>query len=85
MKNLLYIALAIFLLVSCEKGKNAENSKLDFNGIDATIKPGDNFFKHVNKTWLDNAVIADDQVGDGSYRFLNNPQKKLLENILEEV
>lgn len=85
MKNLLYFALAIFILVSCEKEKIAENNKLDFDGISLSIKPGDNFFNHVNKTWSDKAVIADDQVGVGSYSFLNIPQKKLLENILEEV
>jgi putative endopeptidase len=85
MKNLLYLTLGMFLLVSCEKGKIAENNKFDFDGIDLAIKPGDNFFNHVNKKWLDKAVIADDQAGVGSYSFLNIPQKELLEDILEEV
>ena len=85
MKNLLYLTLGMFLLVSCEKGKIAENNKFNFDGIDLAIKPGDNFFNHVNKTWLDKAVIADDQAGVGSYSFLNIPQKELLEDILEEV
>lgn len=56
-----------------------------FDGISESIKPGDDFFNHVNKTWYDNAVIADDQVGVGAYRFLNIPQQELLKNILEEV
>jgi putative endopeptidase len=85
MKNLFYILFALFIFVSCKKEKIVETNKFDFEGIDSTIKPGDNFFNHVNKTWLDNAVIADDQAGVGSYSFLNIPQKKLLENILEEV
>lgn len=85
MKNLLYLTLGMFLLISCEKGKIAENDKFDFDGIDLSIKPGDNFFNHVNKTWSDDAVIADDQAGVGSYSFLNIPQKELLEDILEEV
>jgi putative endopeptidase len=85
MKNLLYLTLGMFLLVSCEKEKIAENNKFDFDGIDLAIKPGDNFFNHVNKTWSDKAVIADDQAGVGSYSFLNIPQKELLEDILEEV
>lgn len=85
MKNLLYLALALCILVSCEKEKKEEHNKLAFDGIDETIKPGDNFFNHVNKTWYDQAVIADDQVGVGAYRFLNIPQRKLLEDILEEV
>jgi putative endopeptidase len=85
MKNLFYFALTLVILVSCDKEKKEENSKLKFEGIDLSIKPGDNFFNHVNKTWYDQAVIADDQVGVGSYRFLNIPQKELLENILEEI
>ncbi len=85
MKNLLYLTLGMFLLVSCENEKNKEYSKFDFDGIDLSIKPGDNFFNHVNKNWSDQAVIADDQAGVGSYSFLNIPQKALLEDILEEV
>ncbi len=85
MKNLFYFTLTICILVSCEKEKKEEHNKLAFDGIDVTIKPGDNFFNHVNKAWYDKAVIADDQVGVGAYRFLNIPQRKLLEDILEEV
>ncbi|MFT7054798.1 MAG: putative endopeptidase [Candidatus Endobugula sp.] len=85
MKNLFYFALALFTLVSCDKEKTEAPNKFDFNGVNLAIKPGDNFFYHVNKTWYDNAVIADDQAGVGSYSFLNIPQKKLLENILAEV
>jgi len=85
MKNLLCFAFLIALLVSCQNEKKAESNKFDFDGIDTTIKPGDNFFNYVNKIWYDNAVIADDQSGVGYYRFLNIPQKALLEDILEEV
>ncbi len=56
-----------------------------FDGIDTSINPGDDFFNHVNKNWFENAVIADDQVGVGAYRFLNIPQQELLRTILEEV
>jgi putative endopeptidase len=85
MKNLMCLALATFILVSCQEGESPKSNKFEFEGIDLTIKPGDNFFNHVNKAWSDTAVIADDEVGVGSYRFLNIPQKKLLENILTEV
>lgn len=85
MKNLLYITLTLFLLVSCHKGNISGKNILVFDGINTVIKPGDNFFNHVNKKWLDKAVIADDQVGVGSYSFLNIPQKKLLKDILKEV
>ncbi|HNP17190.1 MAG TPA: M13 family metallopeptidase [Fulvivirga sp.] len=86
MKKNLYFSLIVFSLISCNKESVPEQvSKFDFTGIDTSIKPGDNFFNYVNKTWYDTATIADDQVGVGSYSFLNIPQKLLLQNILEEV
>jgi putative endopeptidase len=85
MKRILYLLVLAFIAVSCNQKKEATKNKIDFEGISENIKPGDNFFEHVNKKWLDAAVIADDQVGVGSYSFLNIPQKVLLENILTEV
>ena len=85
MKQILYLALVLLFFSACKKESEPQLKKIDFSGIDPTIKPGDNFFEHVNKRWYENAVIADDQVGVGAYRFLNIPQKKLLEDILEEL
>jgi putative endopeptidase len=92
MKNLLLLFLITITLFSC-KNKNTtvpiaastDDKTVVFDGITAAIQPGDNFFNHVNKTWYENAVIADDQIGVGAYRFLNIPQQELLKNILEEV
>jgi putative endopeptidase len=58
---------------------------VDVAGIDASIKPGDNFFRHVNGKWYDTVKIDADQSGVGSYSFLNIPQKKLLQHILDSV
>ncbi|WP_299274461.1 M13 family metallopeptidase [uncultured Psychroserpens sp.] len=92
MKTLRYFSLILVLCFSCKQDKTTENDDTSivlkpvvFDGIDSSIKPGDDFFNHVNKNWFDKAVIADDQVGVGSYRFLNIPQQELLKNILEEV
>ncbi|REG94462.1 M13 family metallopeptidase [Algoriphagus antarcticus] len=88
MRNVLFASL--MLLVSCGQQNSSENPEakkqfVSVDGIDSSIKPGDNFFMHVNGLWYDSALIADDQSGVGSYSFLNIPQKQLLENILEEV
>ena len=92
MKNFVYAVVFLITFVSCKKDKSAEDKDFAtasepvvFDGIDSSIKPGDDFFNHVNKTWYEQAVIADDEVGVGAYRFLNIPQKKLLQNILEDV
>ena len=89
MNRFLYTALLLGFLVACNNPDShpAPNkvSFVDVSGIDSSIKPGDNFFRYVNGRWYDTAKIADDQTGVGSYSFLNIPQKKLLQNILDSV
>ncbi|MDA0196265.1 MAG: M13 family metallopeptidase [Bacteroidetes bacterium] len=89
MRHYFLFTLLIFAFSFCSKPKNTEdqlNRKfVDVAGIDSIIKPGENFFMYVNGKWYDTARIADDQVGVGSYSFLNIPQRQLLENILKEV
>lgn len=93
MKNLYFFSLLLCVFISCKNETQPTNKStaqihnpvVFDSSIEASIKPGDDFFNHVNKKWMDTAVIADDQVGVGSYRFLNIPQQELLKNILEEV
>jgi len=91
MKMLRYFALLLLVCFSCKNDKSIsteiakEIKPQIFEGIDSSIKPGDDFFNHVNKNWFDTAVIAEDQVGVGAYRFLNIPQQELLKTILQEV
>ena len=86
MKKLLFYSLIAIAASSCSDAPEAPKQNfVTVGGIDASIKPGDDFFMYVNKTWYDTATIADDQVGVGSYSFLNIPQKIKLQNILQEV
>lgn len=85
MKTSLYFLLFTIILMSCNQEITEEPKKVDFEGIDVSVEPGDNFFRHVNGQWVDSAIIADDQVGVGYYSYLNIPQKVLLESILEEL
>jgi len=88
MKRLFYLCLVLTSLNACNNNNAPDTSKrtfVDVSGIDSSIKPGDNFFRYVNGRWYDTAKIADDQTGVGSYMFLNIPQKKLLQHILDSV
>ncbi|WP_151996580.1 MULTISPECIES: M13 family metallopeptidase [unclassified Imperialibacter] len=87
MNRILYfVALALLVFACKEQEQSApQRQYVDVAGLDPSIKPGDNFFNYVNGIWYDTARIADDQSGVGSYSFLNIPQKKLLQSILEEV
>jgi putative endopeptidase len=85
MNRVLSICLVSGLLGVCDTLDAQKRNFVDVDGIDSSIKPGDNFFRYVNGRWYDTAKIADDQTGVGSYSFLNIPQKKLLQHILDSV
>jgi len=54
-------------------------------GIDSSIKPGNNFFMYVNHIWYDTAQIPPTQAGVGSYMFMSYPQRLRLQGILDSV
>lgn len=83
MKRYLPVVLVI-AAIACQQPAS-KRTFVDVPGIDASTKPGDNFFRHVNGIWYDTAQIAADQAGVGSYMFLNIPQKKKLQFILDSV
>ncbi len=85
MNKYYYLCLILFVTVACNKPDSPKKAFVDVAGIDTSIKPGDNFFRYVNGKWYDTAKIAAEQVGVGSYMFLNIPQKKLLQSILDSV
>ena len=80
-----YLCLLLVVAGACNKTDSPKKAFVDVAGIDSSIKPGDNFFRHVNGKWYDTAKIAAEEVGVGSYMFLNIPQKKLLQNIIDSV
>jgi putative endopeptidase len=85
MKRSVYLCLTVALLGISAYSDAQKKSFVDVAGIDPSIKPGDNFFRYVNGRWYDTVKIASDQSGVGSYSFMNIPQKKLLQNILDSV
>ncbi|HEX3385722.1 MAG TPA: M13 family metallopeptidase, partial [Mucilaginibacter sp.] len=84
MKRSIYLCLALVFLTAWNY-QDDHKKFVDVAGIDYSIKPGDNFFRFVNGRWYDTAKIASDQSGVGSYSFMNIPQKRLLQNILDSV
>ena len=85
MKRFYTLCIAAALFGLCNVSSAQKRTFVDFPGLDASIKPGDNFFRYVNGRWYDTVKIANDQAGVGSYSFLNIPQKLLLQNILDSV
>lgn len=85
MKKFPYVCAVSLLLAACHPSTPPQRSFVDLAGIDSSVKPGDNFFRYVNGRWYDTVQIAGDQVGIGSYSFLNIPQRLLLQHILDSV
>src|ERR1700761_9272970 len=79
-----HLLSTVFLIMGIAANAQ-EKHFVDVAGLDPHTKPGDNFFRYVNGRWYDTAKIANDQSGVGSYSFMNIPQKKLLQNILDSV
>lgn len=85
MKQLVLITLALFA-AGAGSHVSAQNTKrVVLTGIDATKKPGDDFFAYANSIWYDSVQIPASQTGVGSYSFLNYPQRIRMQGILDSV
>ena len=85
MKQLLYFSLALLLAGGCKQAADTDKKRVVITGIDASKKPGDDFFMYANSIWYDTAQIPASQSGVGSYSFLNYPQRIRLQAILDSV
>jgi putative endopeptidase len=78
-------ALCVFPLAA-----NAEAPKLgkwgvDLSGLDDNVKPGDNFFLHVNGNWLKAVKIPPDRSQVGSFQTLQILSEERLKTIVGEL
>ena len=85
MKQLLYFSLVVLLAEGCKQTADTDKKRVIITGIDASKKPGDDFFMYANSIWYDTAQIPASQSGVGSYSFLNYPQRIRLQAILDSV
>ena len=85
MKRSLFLFAALLLLAACQNNPNPSKNTVAIQGIDSSIKPGNNFFMYVNRIWYDTAQIPPSQSGVGAYMFMNYPQRLRLQGILDSV
>lgn len=70
MKKLIAIAVLVCssTLLAQNAGKPAIGAwGVDLAGMDKTVKPGDSFFRYVDGTWYDKAVIPSDRTSTGGF------------------
>ncbi len=72
MKRLLFILTVLVSVTACNN-TSSNVAAVEIKGIDTSIKPGNNFFMYVNRTWYDTAQIPPSQSGVGAYMFMNYP------------
>ena len=85
MKKLVYIFLGLLLASGCNQAFYKDKKRVVLTGLDASRKPGDDFFMYANGIWYDSAAIPASQSGVGSYSFMNYPQRIRLQSILDSV
>ena len=85
MKKLVYFSLMLLLAVACQRASMPTKNRVVLTGIDASKKPGDDFFTYANGIWTDTARIPASQAGVGAYSFMNYPQRIRLQAILDSV
>ena len=75
-------AIASLAFVSCkeEKIKEEKSAGIVLENMDTSVKPTDDFFRHVNGTWLDKTEIPDDQTSWGGF---NQLRKKTDADVLD--
>ncbi len=85
MKHFILLILALFAAAAYSPASAQKKPRVVLSGIDATKKPGDDFFAYANRIWYDTAQIPDSQAGVGAYSFMNYPQRIRLQGILDSV
>ncbi|MFT6324814.1 MAG: putative endopeptidase, partial [Halieaceae bacterium] len=93
-KKSLFILPLIALTASCgtestveqkEEPKMAESHGLDLSNMDDSIRAQDDFFMHVNGTWVKNTEIPGDQGSWGSFNELRENNNKIVLQVLESA
>ena len=69
---MLFSSLAILTAsISCKSDKTEEKTPgIAIENMDTSVKPADDFFRHVNGTWIDSTEIPDDQTSWGGFNQL---------------
>lgn len=92
MKKTIFFALAAGLLLggtSCNNPTQMKNETIvpaiDLANMDLNVKPGDDFFRYVNGTWMKNNEIPPEYSQYGAFTILYENNQVQLRTLVEEV
>ena len=93
-KTSLYTVLAAAALTSCATQNAAPPASTPTTALasgvlrqnfDSTVRPQDDFYRHVNGAWLTNTPIPPDRSNYGAFSMLEEASERNLRTILEEA
>lgn len=70
---------------SADAAAAAAAAGIDLAGIDATVKPGDDFFRYANGAWIKAAEIPSDRSGWGTGAIVAERTAKRVADLIEEA
>ncbi|MCS5651931.1 MAG: M13 family metallopeptidase, partial [Candidatus Marinimicrobia bacterium] len=87
MKLHVYYIISILLIISCSSMKDKEmlSSGIDFNRVDTTVRPQDDFYRHVNGKWLKEFKLPDDKSRYATFTILREKAREDVKLIIEEA
>ncbi|GAB4332996.1 MAG: M13 family metallopeptidase [Calditrichia bacterium] len=85
MKKGWFIMLFTLAVLGCSQPQQKAEKPLDPANMDLTVKPGDDFYRYANGTWLKNNPIPPEYSRWGSFEHLVEKNYKDLRSIFEEA
>lgn len=85
MKNILIAALAAASLSAVSHAQTYGSYGFDTAGMDAAIRPADNFYGYANGTWEKNTPIPADKSNYGMFTALDDLSKQRTKEILDQA
>jgi putative endopeptidase len=67
------------------KGASVPLSGIDLSNIDATVRPQDDLYEHVNGGWLKSTTIPDDRPLEGTFTALRDGSELAVKEIIEDA
>ena len=62
-----------------------QKSGIDFSRVDSTVRPQDDFYRHVNGTWLKEFELPKDKSRYATFTVLREKAREDVKNIIEEA
>lgn len=82
-----YAAMASLALgiSSCNSGDSKELQSVDWDGMDKTVSPKEDFYRFANGNWMKNNPVPESEARWGSFNEVTERNNDILKNILEEA